>query len=260
MTDSFISLSHPLFDAIILRQGAQLIHFQPKNVSPFLWSAKLSTFEKGKAFRGGIPICWPWFGKEGTPSHGFARLMEWQLIENSKSEAGITLCFELTDSPMTRLLWPYAFRATLKMQLTEEINLSLHVNAEHESTAALHTYLTCKNIFDVDIEGLGAVYKDALQNGTLCESKTKSLHVTEGIDRVYTMPHQTTVVSDSTTRLQLSHEHHSDVVVWNPWKEGSANLPDMDMDDYKKMICVETARISKPLACEDSLHVRIHRL
>ena len=254
------TLHHPLFDAIILTQGAQLIHFQPKGAEPFLWSAELSTFQKGKAFRGGIPLCWPWFGKAGTPSHGFARFSEWKLSSYIENDVEIKIVFELSDSPKTRALWPYAFCARLEMSLGSDVEISLHVNAEKESTAALHTYLSCNDIHQVHVTGLGSSYHDALHGGVLCEAEENPLHVNHAVDRVYTKPEAITLIEQNTRTLRLSHRNHSDVVVWNPWAEGERSFSDMKEGDYIKMLCIESARISKPLSCEDTLHVKIASL
>lgn len=250
-------LHHPLFDATILRQGAQLIHFQPKDGEPLFWSAELSTFEKGKAFRGGIPLCWPWFGKADSPSHGFARIVEWDLIKHIEREEGVQLVFELHDSPTTRAMWPYAFTTRLEMNLGLDVDISLHVNAEKESTAALHSYFTCKHIHDVKVTGLGGIYTDSLQKGKSCESPDEPLHVNQAIDRIYTQPKAKTILQELERTISISHENHSEVVVWNPWIEGVANISDMKKNDYTKMLCIESARISKPFNCHDSLHVKI---
>lgn len=256
-TEIGFELRHPLFDAIILKQGAQLIHFQPKGSEPLLWSASRSTFEKGKAFRGGIPLCWPWFGKAGTPSHGFARIVEWEMVHYTEGEERIALAFELRDSAMTRSLWPYTFTTRLEMNLGHDVELSLHVNAEKESTAALHTYVACKNIDDVQIFGLGSTYNDALENGQPCEHKHEMMSIDQAIDRIYTQPEATTSLKDHDRIISISHENHSDVVVWNPWKEGVRKLFDMQESDYTKMMCIESARISKPFNYQDHLQVKI---
>jgi len=91
MNEILVNIQHRDFNAIILKQGAQLIHFQPTGSNPLFWSAQLSTFEKGRAFRGGIPICWPWFGKSQFPSHGFARIMDWTLSKRIDTDDRIIL-------------------------------------------------------------------------------------------------------------------------------------------------------------------------
>lgn len=93
-----IEIKHPLFNATILKQGAQLIHFQPVGLQPFFWSANLSTYCDGKPFRGGIPICWPWFGKAQTPAHGFARILPWELIDQENKDNGVVLHWRLCDN------------------------------------------------------------------------------------------------------------------------------------------------------------------
>lgn len=258
ITEIGFELHHPLFDAFILKQGAQLIHFQPRGSEPLLWSASLATFEKGKAFRGGIPLCWPWFGKAGTPSHGFARIVEWEMVHYTESKESISLIFALRDTPATHLIWPYAFTTRLEMNLGRDITLVLRVNAEQESTAALHTYFACKNIDDVVIIGLGnTTYSDALQEGLSCRSEDAVLQIIHSIDRIYTEPKCLTVFKENERIINITHENHSDVVVWNPWKEGAEKLADMQQSDYKKMLCIETARISKPLSTQDYMKVVI---
>jgi len=253
-----IHLHHPLFDAIILRQGAQLIHFQPKGEKALLWFAALSTFKKGKAFRGGIPLCWPWFGSTKIPSHGFARLVEWTLCLHHESDAGVHLVFELRDSAITRAFWPHAFIATLEMKLGQDVSLHFHVTSEEASTAALHAYFTCNEIRDVEIIGLGDSYTDSLQLGAACTCHDKILHVNQPIDRIYTHPQDTLFLKEHERTVSLFPKNHSDIVVWNPWIEGAKKLFDMQEDDYTHMFCVETARISKPLQREDSLQVTLH--
>jgi len=258
MDPLFFHLHHPLFDAIILKQGAQLIHFQPKGEKALLWSAEFSTFQKGKAFRGGIPLCWPWFGNRGVPSHGFARIVEWNLLQHVENDTGAQLVFELRDSAITRSLWPYAFTARLEMNLGRDISLSLHVNAQKESTAAFHTYFTCNVIDDVEITGLGNQYNDSLQASKVCVSDAKMLHVNHAIDRIYTQPEATIILKEPERIVSIFPKNHSDIVVWNPWSEGADKLIDMQENDYQHMLCVETARISNPLKQKDSLHVTLH--
>ena len=76
-----IQVERKNFKATILKQGAQIISFESKSGKEILWHTDMSHYQKGKPFRGGIPICWPWFGKAQNPPHGFARIVEWELQE-----------------------------------------------------------------------------------------------------------------------------------------------------------------------------------
>ncbi len=72
------------------------------------------------------PILFPYTGKldggvleargsvgTGCPQHGFARTLEHRFVRQS----GDTLVLELTDTPETRALWPYAFRLVSTFRL-----------------------------------------------------------------------------------------------------------------------------------------------
>jgi len=57
-----IIISHPKVSAAVSLQGAQLLSWQPEGEKACLWLSKNSLFRKNTSIRGGIPICWPWFG------------------------------------------------------------------------------------------------------------------------------------------------------------------------------------------------------
>src|SRR5690242_19293909 len=75
--------------AEIYLHGAQVTGFEKKGQPPLLFLSSHSRFEKGKAIRRGVPICFPWFGpKAGGPAHGFARITEWELVETKALGGG----------------------------------------------------------------------------------------------------------------------------------------------------------------------------
>ena len=62
--------------AEIYLHGAHVTGFQKNGEPPLLFVSAKSHFAPGKPIRGGVPICFPWFGnREGEPSHGFARIL-----------------------------------------------------------------------------------------------------------------------------------------------------------------------------------------
>ncbi len=253
---NFIHIRHLNCNAIISLQGAQLLQWQPKHEEGVLWSSSLSHFKVGKAFRGGIPICWPWFGKVKAPSHGFARLQVWDLDKKEEAKECVTLVFTLKNTPTTHKLFPHAFLLTLTIVLGKTLSISLLVSCYVETTGALHTYLSSQDIKEEYIYGLGNTYKDALQNHKETLS-TEHLNITKEVDRVYTQSLSTTKVVSEKRKITLLHEGYSDIVVWNPWKETSSKLEDMRKDDYLKMFCVETAKITAPIKKNDTLSVHI---
>lgn len=245
--NNLITIKHKNFEATILKQGAQLLHFQPAGQEKFLWHTDLSHFVEGKPFRGGIPICWPWFGKAQFPAHGFARIMPWELVNRIDDEDAVTLEWRLKDTPKTREIWDHPFELSVWMRLGKSLKMRFSVDTDVETTGALHTYLYTNNLSDVTVDGLGESYTDALRENSLHVSSAKSLSVTCEVDRIYPSALDVSIMSEKERVIALHHQNFSDVVVWNPYKD----LPDMTKDSYKKMLCIETARIAKPLKTKD---------
>ncbi len=254
MNYNLLEINHQLFSATILEQGAQIIHFQPNGKEPFLWSAPIDTYIHGKPFRGGIPICWPWFGKEQSPSHGFARITDWELESRIDSDNGVLLRWALRDSDASRAIWNHSFKLTLDMYLCETCTLRLKIDAPVATTGALHTYLYSANVREEWISGLGKSYIDSLLNDELVSATDEVLLIDKAIDRIYPHNLSETLLGD---KLIVKHDNHSDVVAWNPWQEGVKNIADMSNDDYLHMVCIETARISNPFENIDSIGVEI---
>lgn len=252
-----IHINHPLCSATIFKQGAQLISWFPKGASEVFWSADKINYEKGKAFRGGIPVCWPWFGKSKSPSHGFARIMLWELVEQESHANGVILKFTLNDTAKTREIWPHPFKLVLEMSLGLSCEINLHIDASLETTGALHTYLKTDKISQAYITGLGKHYIDALQSGKSC-SADNDLIINEEVDRIYTLAMTENKLIDRNRTIHITHKNNNDVVVWNPWIKTSSQLEDMKQNDYKQMVCIETAKINTKFNNNDYLAVKIN--
>ena len=85
-----IAIDNSLCHAEAYMQGAHITAWQPAGERPVLWLSPASAFAAGKAIRGGVPICLPWFGAHpdnpSAPSHGFVRTSPWTL-EEARDEA-----------------------------------------------------------------------------------------------------------------------------------------------------------------------------
>ncbi|AEY02704.1 aldose 1-epimerase [Oceanimonas sp. GK1] len=252
-----MKIAHPNCHALISTQGAQLLHWQPAiTEQPVLWHSDKAFWKPGLPVRGGIPLCWPWFGKHQQPSHGFARLLEWTLTEQRQDADATYLAFELTDNEYTKHLWPYAFLARVHMILGKQCDIQLEVDCNVNTTAALHTYLRTGNVQGTTVTGLGEQYQDALQGLKPC-SAGPALQLDGPVDRIYTTPPNTTVLKDTSfnREIKLDHRHHSDLVVWNPWHEGEHHLADVNAGQFQEFFCIETAAINRP--CTNRLGVSI---
>ncbi|MEQ1963763.1 D-hexose-6-phosphate mutarotase [Xenorhabdus khoisanae] len=241
-----IVVSHPKACGAISIQGAHLLTWQPDGEKPILWLSDKTPFKAGTAIRGGIPICWPWFGPVSAPSHGFARILPWELKAHHENENGVILTFTLQSSAYTHKLWPHEFTLIARFKLGETCEIELECHGEYQATGALHSYFNVSDINQVRVSGLGAHFIDTVADRV--EYVHEDLIFKGRTDRIYTEPDDFSLLRDSLWQrtIEIHHYHHSDVVCWNPGAELSNNMKDMSREGYKNMACIETARINNP--------------
>ena len=243
-----IVVSHPQVRAAVTLQGAHLIAWQPSGEKPVIWLSEKSLFATGKAIRGGVPICWPWFGPEGQPAHGFARNQPWTLSAHDENEENVMLTFVLESSEQTKKLWPHDFTLFARFRLGKHCEIELEAHGDFNATGALHSYFQVADIAGVEVSGLGEHFVDKVDNNSEHASGGKQTYPGR-VDRIFTRPEDCSLIHDKQGQriIEVYHHHHSDVVTWNPGVELSCSMADMPNDGYKTMVCVETARISKPM-------------
>jgi glucose-6-phosphate 1-epimerase len=238
--------------ADVCLHGAQLLGFKPAGEQEMLWLSEKSVFEKGKAIRGGIPLCFPWFGPHPTdktkPQHGFARLQYWEVV-SVKETAGETVLIELglKESAASLQLWPYSFLAIARFTIGKSLEVQLTVtNTGKESfeySDALHTYFNISNIDVIAVEGLqDATYYDAF--GT--ELKTQHgqlLYFNAETNRRYVNTTAGCIIHDKeyNRKISVAKTGSKVTVVWNPGEDTTKTMSDIKPDGYKNFVCVEPA-------------------
>ena len=237
--------------ATISLQGAHLLSWIPKGEKDVIWLSEEAKFAPGKSVRGGIPICWPWFGAHHSnpdfPAHGFARTTPWQVLTTEAMNNGNTRIYFTTQPlPENEAMWPP--ETTVQYQLTIgkklEMELITHNNGTESITIgqALHTYFNVGDVSKVLLFGLDeAEYLDKLDN---FERKRQRGPVTieQEVDRIYLNTITDCVIEDKTLKRNIvivKCGSHS-TVVWNPWQETAAKMGDLGEEGYKKMLCVES--------------------
>src|SRR5262249_28541598 len=128
--------------AEILLQGAQLIAFAPRDAKPLIWNSPLASFKKGASSRGGIPVCWPWFGDAarnpdavrtqlsgaGLPAHGFVRGLDWQPESIATDGDGVTeLVLSLKVDADLHASWPYAANLVVTHRVGKTLTTSFTI-------------------------------------------------------------------------------------------------------------------------------------
>ncbi|NOJ05698.1 D-hexose-6-phosphate mutarotase [Vibrio splendidus] len=240
-----VRVIHDKANAAISLFGGHVVSFQPQGQQDLIWMSQQAKFDGKTALRGGIPVCWPWFGRIAAPAHGFARSSEWQLVEHRESEAGVIVSLGLKPSEATQAVWPHQFDARLNVEIGDQLKVTLDVkNTDLQPwtfSGALHTYLNVGDIHNTTTTGMGAEYIDSLQGGKICQGGSE-LVLTDTIDRVYTQPEAQIFVADKKLDRTLTVENHghNSAVLWNPWAEGATAMGDMQNDGYLTMMCVES--------------------
>jgi glucose-6-phosphate 1-epimerase len=233
--------------------GAHVTGFQKNGELPLLFMSQASQFVLGKAIRGGVPIIFPWFGaREGFPSHGFARVTEWEWESSSAAPDGsVTLRFRLptaahaTHSPSENVTFAVTVSDQLSMELTVA-NLSRTENLSFEN--CLHTYFAVGDIAEVEITGLtGTKYIDKVDNFTAKMESAAAVRIGSETDRVYLDTAGPLEIHDSRLHRKIRVEkiNSASTVVWNPWADKAKQMSDFGDDEYKQMLCVEAGNVAQ---------------
>ena len=237
--------------ARISTYSGQILSFQPHGEEDLLFVSEFAYYQPGKAIKGGVPVCWPWFGPhpegKGRPGHGFVRTAQWEVLLTQQMENGATrLRLGITENDATLAAWPRNFALAVEVTVGRQLDVSLiTINTEESHltlTQALHTYFKVGDIDRVAVEGLdGCTYIDKM-DGAKEKRQQGAVTITEQTDRIYVGVSNDLVINDPSLsrRIRIRSEGSNSAVVWNPWIEQSAQMGDFGNDDYKQMICVET--------------------
>ncbi|EPT9251747.1 TPA: D-hexose-6-phosphate mutarotase [Vibrio alginolyticus] len=241
-----VRVIHDKATAGISLHGGHVVSFTPEGQEDLIWMSEKAVFDGKAALRGGIPICWPWFGRIAAPAHGFARTAEWELVEHRENHNGVIVELALFPTEEIHDIWPHMFDARLVIEVGDELKVTLKVmNIDDEAwtfSGALHTYLNVGDIKQAQTTGMGAEYIDSLKADAVCQGGNV-LQLTDTIDRVYTQPEAKILVKDPVLdrTLNVHNQGHNSAVLWNPWAEGAQSMGDMADDGYQTMLCVESA-------------------
>lgn len=239
----------------IYDHGAHVAAWRPAaSGDPVLWVSSETAYADGKAIRGGIPICFPWFGPgargDKTPAHGFVRTTAWRR-ENVRDDHGVLQVEYRIDPSITgeqpQFPFPYLASYVVRSEAdTLELSLTVKNTGDEAFTIeeALHTYLAVGDVRRVRVRGLdGATYLDKNTDEPLFDNVQDGvLRLSGPTDRVY-LHDGAVIVEDPELdrRLELVSDGAANVVVWNPWDSGAAGMADVGDDEWPSFICVEAA-------------------
>lgn len=228
--------------------GGHVLGYTPVGLGPVLFLSKKSAFEPGKPIRGGIPVCWPWFGPaaegSGLPLHGFARTLQWDLCATEYSGEATELRLSLADDGLTRRMWDFAFDLKLRIRLEQQLTLELVTENRDtrpfDFSQGFHPYFRMSDITSVEVHGLeDAAYTDYPS----AEPKRQqgALVIQGETNRIYTPEKNEIAIRDAKLKRAtlVTFSGTRNAVVWNPWAERIKTFGDLAEDDYTRMLCVE---------------------
>ncbi|MEX0731802.1 MAG: D-hexose-6-phosphate mutarotase [Aquisalimonadaceae bacterium] len=266
----FIHVRHPAVEARIALEGAHLAACTPSGQPPLLWMSPTEPALPGKPLRGGVPLCWPWFGGDRPgPAHGIARTSRWQLDDVQTDPDQVRLRLSLPPAEIARHLpegnWQLGVEFVLGRHLSIALTTTNTGDQPQVLSQALHAYLPVGDIEPARLQGLdGCMYIDKVI-GSADNVQVGSVAFGPEVDRIYhghAGPVQLT--DDTAAPIIVSREGSRSLVVWNPGKAKSASLSHFPPDGYRTMVCIEAANAgpdARLLAAGEShtLRTRIRR-
>ncbi|MBE6380147.1 MAG: D-hexose-6-phosphate mutarotase [Lentisphaerae bacterium] len=245
-----VRISNEFGVAEVMLHGAHVISYQPAGAVPVLWMSGKSMFTEKDPIRGGIPVCWPWFGPDPAGKfggHGFARLSQWQVVETMHSPAGkSSVVLELTDQDVDAVFAPQPFKLQLTVTLGTALVAALKIfntgDRELAYSGALHSYFNVADASAIAVEGLDdCSYRDSVLQ---CDDvQAGPVVIDREIDRIYRNTSGIVRIVDPVFNrvIKVAKSGSTSTVVWNPWIEKSKRMPDFGDEEYHTMVCVEAA-------------------
>lgn len=240
-------VDHPDVRGEVYLHGAHVTAWQPRGAEPVLFVSRASQFEAGKPIRGGVPICFPWFGPKAddpsAPAHGTARLKEWEVVAADVGSGGVSIVLATTIEP---------FRVVHQIGFANDLTMSLQVANRSASAArfeeALHTYFAVADVRNATVSGLeGVEFLDKVDGGARKRQPDEPITFTGETDRVYLGTTATCVIEDRAMKRHISVAKSGSraTVVWNPWIAKAARMPDFGDAEWPGMVCVETCNVGE---------------
>jgi glucose-6-phosphate 1-epimerase len=249
-----VRITSPQATGEIYLHGAHVTSWTPSGGEEVIFVSSQSRWEDARAIRGGVPICFPWFGDKAddpdAPAHGFARTKAWRLESIVQGGDAVTVSMFTESDESTKKWWPAAFRLVYRATFGRELSLELVLTntgaAALRFEEALHAYHRVGHIEKARVRGLdGVQYLDKTER-----NRKKTQHgdivIVAETDRVYLNTQEAVELNDPVLhrRTRVEKQHSRATVVWNPWVEKARALSDLGDDEWMRMICIETSNVS----------------
>jgi glucose-6-phosphate 1-epimerase len=248
-----IEITAPGSSAEIYLHGAHVTSWRPAGAEDVIFLSEHSRWEDGKAIRGGVPICFPWFRAKAdspqAPVHGFVRTKSWQLASLTQKGDAVVAELETSSNDDTRKWWPYDFhllhRVTVGANLTMELVVTNTGSTPLRFEEALHSYHRVGEVHGVRVAGLdGTAFLDNT-DGNREKTQQGDIVLTKPTDNAYLRTQSALELIDPTLQrcIRIEKQHSGTTIVWNPSEQGAKALADLGDDEWKTMLCIEASNI-----------------
>jgi glucose-6-phosphate 1-epimerase len=250
-------------DLLIAEQGAQILSYRRSGEPPLIWLSEQARGLRGQSVRGGVPVCWPWFGDlarnpaallaqyrgDAAPFHGLVRNLAWECREQEIEGDGVRLLFVCPQPEDGLPGWPHAVEVALEIRLDSRLHIALRSHNHGQRAVwlsqALHSYFAVSDIRTVEVRGLeNRRYIETLDDWREC-SQEGPLRFEGETDRIYLDLPARLELHDSGWQRRLCLESRSahTAVLWNPWIAKARRLSQFAEDAWQGMLCIETANV-----------------
>jgi glucose-6-phosphate 1-epimerase len=249
-----VRITSPEVEGEMYLHGAHITSWKPAGGEEVLFLSSRSRWEDGHAIRGGVPVCFPWFGGKANdpsaPAHGFVRTKAWQLESIAPDGGAVTVSMFTESNASTKRWWPADFRLVHRARFGPELSLELVLTNTGTTPLrfeeALHTYHRVGDIQKARVQGLDTVrYLDKTDSN---QEKTQhgEIVIAAETDRVYLNTQHAVELEDPTLhrRTRVTKQNSLTTVVWNPWVQKAKALSDLGDDEWTQMICIESSNVS----------------
>jgi len=248
-----VQITTPTATGEVYLHGAHVTSWKPAGKDEVFFVSPHSLWQDGHAIRGGVPICFPWFGDKAddphAPAHGFVRTKEWKLKKIAATDAAVSVELSTESGPDTLPWYAADFRLTYRVTYGSELTLELIMsNTGRESLRfeeALHAYHNVGDAARAAVAGLDGIHYLDKTDAFREKTQAGDVRITAETDRVYLNTSHRLTLTDPVLqrRIIVKKENSLTTVVWNPWSEKSLTLSDLGKDEWKKMLCIETSNV-----------------
>ncbi|KDP31653.1 hypothetical protein JCGZ_14969 [Jatropha curcas] len=231
-------------EAEIYLFGGCITSWKVPNGKDLLFVRPDAVFNKKKPISGGIPHCFPQFGPGVIQQHGFARNMDWSVVDSENVEGNPVVTLMLKDGPYSRPMWDFGFQALYKVilnakSISTELKITNTDSKPFSFTTALHAYFRA-SVTDASVKGLKGcktLNKDPDPTNPIEGKEERDAVTFPGfVDCIYLeAPDEVHLDNGLGDVITIKSKNWSDAVLWNPHLQMEAC--------YKDFVCVENAKI-----------------